>query len=1060
MNKIITTAIVLSICMGAMAQSQTTQYPNFTGPVMGQAEFTRDAQLSQVLTNVKQSANFTTLWSEDFANGIPAGWTNQGFQENSSGTLIPNANCRWEFRGPQTTPDNTVGSRGNFTTNLVIQSNTPDNFVIFDSDYLDNGGTSSLGSGSVPAPHVGMLITDTIDLSNHNIVELSFYTYARKFVGEFEVAFTTDGGATFSTPVQVFPNLAINAGTSVNEVVTINVSPYIGGEANAQIAFIFDGSALNNSNPNGDGYYFWQLDDIKINIPPPHRLSFAPLNSAGSLTAMRTDGSANNPHEGHSIPSEVKPIQFTGSLTNTGQATQHNVRLKAEIYQNGAYYQTLSSGAIASLAPGDTLPGDSLLTMATSLTQKADYQVAFYASSDSISKADNDWTENPDTLTITTNDTVYSLDFNQFDNYFGNNSGVEAAGIKIDLKTAQVLKGIQVNISSLTDSQGVFVATVYDTAGFTFGTSSTGPTGPIVSQVFNINASHVNNQSMYMQFSSPLSLAADAYYVVLDLLPSSSNNVIRIANDQSVAQGESSILRHSSGGWFSAFVNSLTFNAPHIRPVFEAGIDVSFNIVHESCPGQSDGSITATVNTPGTHTLSWSSGHNGNLADSLSAGNYQLTVYNAFDTTTFHLTVNTIGDSVLISGLVQNEACLNSNNGSISVSATGHGPFSYLWNTGDTTASISGLSPGVYTVTATDSNGCFQNESFTVAPGSGTISKPVLSISDSIEICLGNNLSLSLNNSYSNYLWSDGSTTSTLSVSQSGHYFVKVDNGSSCFDYSDTLFVEVAEPYEDLEICMVTLDLSTMNNVVYFSNPLLASIDSINLYSFDGQSYYYNATAADSGIIVSDSYPFTVSIDERSYVLGITDTCGNRSGFSPIHTSMALTVSGNGFGGADLSWTAYGGLGVDWYRIYKASADLSSIILLDSVAASSQSYTEHNAADTGFYYLVEAVFHHNPSCGNSQFQGSITANFYNPMSLNPLSIEQFQLYPNPTLGQVSIVNSSEAHCKAEIRDLSGKRLRLINLKPGKNHYHIGDLSMGVYLIHIEGIKSDLRLIRR
>jgi len=42
-------------------------------------------------------------------------------------------------------------------------------------------------------------------------------------------------------------------------------------------------------------------------------------------------------------------------------------------------------------------------------------------------------------------------------------------------------------------------------------------------------------------------------------------------------------------------------------------------------------------------------------------------------------------------------------NGTITVSATGNvGPITYLWNTGDTTASLTGLLPGVYTVTVSD----------------------------------------------------------------------------------------------------------------------------------------------------------------------------------------------------------------------------------------------------------------------------------------------------------------------------------------------------------------------
>src|SRR5690606_7418462 len=67
-----------------------------------------------------------TLYSFDFSNGLPAGWSNSG---NSAGAL-------WEYRGPNTTPNNTTGSRGAYTTNQTIQSETAANgFMIFDSDW-------------------------------------------------------------------------------------------------------------------------------------------------------------------------------------------------------------------------------------------------------------------------------------------------------------------------------------------------------------------------------------------------------------------------------------------------------------------------------------------------------------------------------------------------------------------------------------------------------------------------------------------------------------------------------------------------------------------------------------------------------------------------------------------------------------------------------------------------------------------------------------------------------------------------------------------------------------
>ena len=55
--------------------------------------------------------------------------------------------------------------------------------------------------------------------------------------------------------------------------------------------------------------------------------------------------------------------------------------------------------------------------------------------------------------------------------------------------------------------------------------------------------------------------------------------------------------------------------------------------------------------------------------------------------------------------------------GSINSSPTGQSPFSFLWSTGQTTQNISGLCPGVYSVTVTDANACTASASAPVTAG-------------------------------------------------------------------------------------------------------------------------------------------------------------------------------------------------------------------------------------------------------------------------------------------------------------------------------------------------------
>jgi len=68
-----------------------------------------------------------------------------------------------------------------------------------------------------------------------------------------------------------------------------------------------------------------------------------------------------------------------------------------------------------------------------------------------------------------------------------------------------------------------------------------------------------------------------------------------------------------------------------------------------------------------------------------------------------------------ILGDVNSVECPGDENGSISITNDSPNvPLDILWSNGETTADISNLAPGNYTVTVTDTNGCFGEETFTI----------------------------------------------------------------------------------------------------------------------------------------------------------------------------------------------------------------------------------------------------------------------------------------------------------------------------------------------------------
>ena len=147
--------------------------------------------------------------------------------------------------------------------------------------------------------------------------------------------------------------------------------------------------------------------------------------------------------------------------------------------------------------------------------------------------------------------------------------------------------------------------------------------------------------------------------------------------------------------------------------------------------------------------------------------------------------------------------CLN---GTATVAAIGTGavaPVSYVWSTGATTASISGLAQGTYSVTITDALGCIARaDSFLMPGGPTTITVPqAISLSlpgtTTSATCVASNGAIGIFPSggaapYS-YSWSTGATTSAITGLSSGMYHVTVTDANGCTG-SNSYFVGASTP--------------------------------------------------------------------------------------------------------------------------------------------------------------------------------------------------------------------------------------------------------------------------
>ena len=210
------------------------------------------------------------------------------------------------------------------------------------------------------------------------------------------------------------------------------------------------------------------------------------------------------------------------------------------------------------------------------------------------------------------------------------------------------------------------------------------------------------------------------------------------------------------------------------------------SVTNVSCFGGNDGALTVSVSggtTP--HSYLWNTGGTTSTLNNLTAGTYRVTVTDANACTQSLSVIITQPGATLAAtatGGVTNVTCRGGSDGSIDVTVLGGTPpYSYLWNTGGTTSSLSGLTAGAYRVTVKDANTCTQSLSVSITqPGVlvatvGATSVTTCGASDgSISV------SISGGTSPYSYLWNTGGTTSSLSNLSEGTYQLTVTDAAGC----------------------------------------------------------------------------------------------------------------------------------------------------------------------------------------------------------------------------------------------------------------------------------------
>lgn len=142
-----------------------------------------------------------------------------------------------------------------------------------------------------------------------------------------------------------------------------------------------------------------------------------------------------------------------------------------------------------------------------------------------------------------------------------------------------------------------------------------------------------------------------------------------------------------------------------------------------------------------------------------------------------------------------------------------------VWNTQETTTSITATQTGTFTVTYTDGLGCTATDEIYVQILTGNAT---VNLGPDTSLCGGGSLILDAGNGFTSYEWSTQESTQTIEVDTAGDYSVTVTDQNGCTGI-DLIHIEVgAFPYADFSYSSVTglivnfTDIGTDADMIYW----------------------------------------------------------------------------------------------------------------------------------------------------------------------------------------------------------------------------------------------------
>ncbi|WP_341900416.1 T9SS type A sorting domain-containing protein [Fluviicola taffensis] len=549
------------------------------------------------------------------------------------------------------------------------------------------------------------------------------------------------------------------------------------------------------------------------------------------------------------------------------------------------------------------------------------------------------------------------------------------------------------------------------------------------------------------------------------------------AVEWSTGENATTISNLAPGPYFYNVTDDYNCHITGATTVNATGITLTPTITNVSCNGLNDGSITINIVNPNSYQFVWSNGYGTQTISNLAPGNYSI---NVWDNTGCQASGSyTITEPAPITGnLFGFEPTCGATDGGIFASISASAPV-YDWiGTGQTTQNLSNVGHGLYTLKVTDGNGCIKQFNYQLDDHNAVdITTTVLNTD-----CNQNNGGITTTfvqdpnggGAASSWSWSNGETTQSIFNLAEGSYTITVLNGPSnqpCYS-SKTVQVGTRAPLSQ-PICLVTVDTSTTTNLVVWQRTETSGIDHYNIYRESNLAGNYQLIDTVMATNLSYFNDVVASPMDRSwrYKLSAVNACGTEGPISTEHKTLHLnTILNAGNGSFDILWDDYEGSGnVAGYVVWRKTDQVDWMPVSSTIALGTSFYNDVPlAGSTGVDYYIEMLTNSpciaekaqdfNTTRSNrerGQFAAGDGVDGASSNGIDENYLNEIEMYPNPTQGNVTFVQTNNEKITYRVTSLSGQVITTLSSSDSKIEMQLEGIQSGIYLVEISSANSKI-----